>query len=203
MQKFWPPPMPTLKPFNCQHCYSNLPLKYALWTRVIGAHLVGRCVLYSYHFLDLLIEWIATGTDETWANPLHQTSTMWNHCNVEKTKCTKQAGTRARVWSQWRHHPESLGQSWEHTATNSNLLRHLLNLKVLLTSKAFKFYTTLSSTSTTNCFAPMFKHNMNRHMMNCNNCLRRFIETLTNWHWFSINKFMHSWQMTLHDMFKQ
>ena len=30
--------------------YSNLPLKYTLWTRAIGVHLVGRCVLYSYRF---------------------------------------------------------------------------------------------------------------------------------------------------------
>ena len=41
--------------------YSNLPFKYALWTRVVGAHLVGRCVLYSYRFLDILIRWIVTG----------------------------------------------------------------------------------------------------------------------------------------------
>ena len=29
------------------HCfeYNNLPLKYALWTGAVGAHLVGRCVL--------------------------------------------------------------------------------------------------------------------------------------------------------------
>ena len=36
------------------------------------------------------------------------------------------------------------------------LSRHLMNLKVLPTSKTLKLYTTLSSTSTTNCFAPMF-----------------------------------------------
>ena len=40
--------------------YSNLPLKYALWTGAIGAHLVGRCVLYSYRFLDPL--------EAIWAN---------------------------------------------------------------------------------------------------------------------------------------
>ena len=38
-----------------------------------------------------------------------------------------------------------------------SLSRHLLNLKVLLTSKALKLYTTLSSTLTTNCYGPMFK----------------------------------------------
>ena len=35
--------------------YSNLLLKYALWTGAVGAHLVGLCVLYSYRFLDPLI----------------------------------------------------------------------------------------------------------------------------------------------------
>ena len=41
--------------------YNNLPLKYALWAGAIGAHLVGRCVLYSYRFLDLVIRWITMG----------------------------------------------------------------------------------------------------------------------------------------------
>ena len=41
--------------------YTNLLLKYALWTGAVGAHLVGRCVLHSYHFLDCLIRWIAMG----------------------------------------------------------------------------------------------------------------------------------------------
>ena len=41
--------------------------------------------------------------------------------------------------------------------TKSSLSRHILNLKVLLTSKALKLYTILSSTLTTNCFVPMFQ----------------------------------------------
>ena len=41
--------------------------------------------------------------------------------------------------------------------TKSRLPRLLLNLKVLPISKALKLYTTMSSTSTTNCFARMFK----------------------------------------------
>ena len=87
--------------------------------------------------------------------------------------------------------------------TKSNLSRHLLNLIVLQTSKVLKLYTTLSSTSTTNCFAPMFKRKLNKYMTNCNDCLRRFNETLTNWHWIKCKKFIHSRQTTLHDMFKQ
>ena len=69
--------------------------------------------------------------------------------------------------------------------TKSSLLRHLLNLKVLPTSKALKLYTTLSETLTTNCFAPMFKRKLDKWMMNCDNCLRHFSETLTNRHWMS------------------
>ena len=68
---------------------------------------------------------------------------------------------------------------------NPVLLRHLLNLKALPTSKALQLYTTLSSTSTTNSFAPIFKRKMNICMMNCDNCLRRFSKMLTNWRWMS------------------
>ena len=110
---------------------------------------------------------------------------MWNHCKVEQAERAEQACVGAGVWSQWRCHPESLGQSGEHTATKSCLSRHLLILKVLPTSKALKLYTTMSSTSMTNCFAPMFKWKLDKCMMNCDNYLRHFSETLTNWHWMS------------------
>jgi hypothetical protein len=48
---------------NCNtiNLYSNLSLKYALWTKVVGAHLVGKCILYAYRFLDPLIQCIAMG----------------------------------------------------------------------------------------------------------------------------------------------
>ena len=46
---------------NRKYAYNNLPLKYAFWTRAVGAHLVGRCVLYSYRILNPLIQWIAMG----------------------------------------------------------------------------------------------------------------------------------------------
>ena len=76
--------------------------------------------------------------------------------------------------------------------TKSNLSRHLLNLKVLPTSKALKLYITLSSTPTTNCFAPMFKRKLDKHMMKCDDYfLRRFNKSLTNWQWmFKCKKFM-------------
>ena len=47
----------------------------------------------------------------------------------------------------------------------SNLSRHWLNLKVLPISKALKLYTMLSSTSTTNPFALMFKRKLDIFMM--------------------------------------
>ena len=62
----------------------------------------------------------------------------------------------------------------------TNLSRHLLNLRVLLTSEFLKLYTTQSSTSTTNCFAPMFKQKLDICMLKSDNHLKHFGETLTN-----------------------
>ena len=121
--------------------------------------------------------------DEIWGNLLDRSPTMWNYCKVEQTECTKQAGTGVGVWSQQRRHGESLGWLGKHITTKSSLLRHhLLNLKVLSTSKALKRYTSQSSTSMTNCCDLMLKPKLNICMMNCDDYLRRFKETLTNWH---------------------
>ena len=82
---------------------------------------------------------------------------------------------------------------------NSSVSRHLLNMKVPPTSRALKLYTTLSS----NCFALVFKRKPDWCVMDCDDCLRRFSKTLTNWHWMSsVKKFLHSRQTTLHDMLK-
>ena len=113
---------------------------------------------------------------------------MWHHCKVEQAECAKQTGIGAGVWNQWNRHPESLGQTGEpqQIICCKSLPRHSLNLKVLLTSKALNLYTTLSSTSTTSCFALMFKQKpSNICMMTCDDQLRLFSETLTNWHWMS------------------
>ena len=59
-------------------------------------------------------------------------------------------------------------------------IKTFMYLKVLPTSKALKLYTTLSSTSMTNCFVMMFKRELDKCMMNCDHHLRCFIETLTN-----------------------
>ena len=42
------------------------------------------------------------------------------------------------------------------------------------------FEALLSSTSNTNCFAPMFKQKLDRCLMDCDDRLRRLSETLTN-----------------------
>ena len=77
-------------------------------------------------------------------------------------------------------------QKKKHLSTmKPSLSRHLLNLKVLPTSKALRLYTTLSSTSTTNCFARMLKQKLDRCTMICNDCSRRFSGTFTNRHWIS------------------
>ena len=49
--------------------------------------------------------------------------------------------------------------------------------------KGFELYTTLSSTSTTDCFVTMFKRKLDKCLMNCADHLRRFNKTWTkNWH---------------------
>ena len=60
------------------------------------------------------------------------------------------------------------------------LIKTFMNLKVLPTSKALKLYTTLFSTSMTNCFVMVFKRKLDKRMMNCDDHLRCFIETLIN-----------------------
>lgn len=67
----------------------------------------------------------------------------------------------------------------------TNLLSNLLNLKVLPACKGFEALHNLSSTSTTNCFAPMLKRKLDRYMMQCDDHLRCFSEMLRNWHWMS------------------
>ena len=74
--------------------YNNLLLKYALWARAVGAHLVGRCVLYSYRFLYPLIQCYTTGNEwnmrqrawpkpndvkslQGWASRTHRASGCW------------------------------------------------------------------------------------------------------------------------------
>ena len=79
-------------------------------------------------------------------------------------------------WKIWDNRENTLQQ----IICCESLLRHLLNLKLLPTSKALKLYTSLSSTSRTNCFAPMFKRKLDRCTMNCDDHLRCFSETLTN-----------------------
>ena len=54
--------------------------------------------------------------------------------------------------------------------------------------KALKLYITLSSTSTTNCFASTFKQKLDICMMNYDDRLSRFNKTSTNWHLMSSMK---------------
>ena len=51
--------------------------------------------------------------------------------------------------------------------------------------RALKLYIALLSTSTSNCFAPMFKRKLDKCTMNCDDRLRHFNKTLTNQHWMS------------------
>jgi hypothetical protein len=95
------------------------------------------------------------------------------------TKYETSEGTVRKVW-------DNRDNILQQTIWCESLSRHLLNLKVLLTSKALKLYITLSLTSTTNSFASMFKKKLsNIFVMNCDDRLRCFNEMLTNWHWMS------------------
>ena len=140
-------------------------------------------------FLDPPIWWYATGSgwnlrQPTWAKPndvksLQSWASRMCWANGRWGQSTKLVGAIPKVWD----NEENILQQ---IVCCESLSRHLLNLKVLVPSKALKLYTTLSLTSTTNCFAPMFKRKLsNICMMNCNDRLRCFNETLTNWHWMS------------------
>ena len=102
--------------------YNNLLLKYALWTGTVGAHSVGRCVLYSYRFLDPLIQWNLR--QPAWSKPNDVKSLQ-----VEQAKRAEQAGVGAGVWSHWRCHPESMRQSGEHTKRMALMSKWCQNLQ--------------------------------------------------------------------------
>ena len=171
--------------------HSNLLLKYALWTGTVGAHLVRRCVLYSYHFLDFLIRWIATRNgwnfrQSTWLKP-NDVKSLQSWASQMRRASRRWSGSTKSVKAPFEKFWKRCELKKNHLSmTKSNLSRHLPNLKVLPTSKTLKLYTTLSSTSTTNCFAPpMFKRKLDRCMMNRDNHLRHFNKTLINCRWMS------------------
>ena len=111
-----------------RHCfwsqYNNLPPKYALWTKAIGVHLVARCVLYSYWFLDLVIRWIAMGNGWNLRQPAWLKPNDVKSLQSRASRTRQVGGAGVGVWSQWKCHPEILGQLGEHCATKSDLLRH-------------------------------------------------------------------------------
>ena len=125
-----------LKNLTTQMTYNNLPLKYPLWTRAIGAHLVGRCVLYSYRFLDPLIRWIATGDGwnlrqptwlQSWASRTHRTSGCWGTTlnsvktpsgksrTIARTHCNESFVARAYQDIYWIWKCHQLQRLWSST----------------------------------------------------------------------------------------
>ena len=63
---------------------------------------------------------------------------------------------------------------------NYNDIQTFVKFESATDFKGFELYIALSSTSTMNCFASMFKRKLDMCMMNCDDCLRRFNETSTN-----------------------
>ena len=149
--------------------YNRPLLKYTLWTGAIGEHFVGRCVLYPYRQCSIEPYNFFLNT-----NDAHSKNLVLLCC-----------WTLLKFWK-WREL-----KKYHLLMTKSSLSRHLMNMKVLLTSMAFKMYTTLPLISMINCFYSMSKRKMNTCTMNCHNRLRSFSETLTIWHWMSsVNKWL-------------
>ena len=184
--------------------YNNLPLKYALWTWAVGAHLVGRCVLYLYCFLDPFIPWIATGNIwnlrqptwpkpkdvkslQSWANRTRQVSGHWGRSmkslkapsiksrTIRRTYCNEIQLIKTFVES------ESAIDFKGFEALHNNVLdidNQFLCSNVQM--EVEQMYDELGQSVET------FQWNINKLTLN-----------------FNCKKIMHLWQMTMHDMFKQ
>ena len=123
--------------------YRNLLLKYALCTRADGAHLVGRCVLYSsfsrpFDSMNRNGKWMKL--EATWGNLLDRSQAMWNKKKwvILKILMAKQQRKLSCLWRRMLME----FRKWFELKKNhlsmmkSNLSRHLLSLKVLPTLKA-------------------------------------------------------------------
>ena len=168
--------------------YSNLPLKYALWTGAVGTHLAGRCALYSYCFSrpsDLMnhngkrMKLGATRLTEA------------QQCEIiaklsEQAEWAEQAGAGAGVWSQWRCHPESYGNdaNWRTTYR----WRNPTYRDICWIWKCYRLQRLWSSTIVDiddQLLCSDVQTELDRCMMNCDDCLRHYKGTLANWQWMS------------------
>ena len=98
---------------------------------------------------------------------------MWEHCKVEQAERVKQAGTFDDTNNE--EYCDVMLEDVDEVMKTMRIEEEPLVDDEIQHAEKFHLYTTLSSTPTTNCFAPMFKC-----MMNCDNSLRRLSETLTN-----------------------
>ena len=144
--------------------YYNFLLKYALWTIAVGAHLVGRCVLYSYCFLNPLIWWIAT----------------WNIWNLRQHAWPKPNDVKSL--QSWASRTRQASGRWGGSMKSVKVLsKNDANWRrTTYRDKIQLIKTFVKSKSGIN-----FKRKLDRCMMNYDNHLRRFNETLTNWQWMS------------------
>ena len=150
-----------------------------------------------------MIRRITTGNGWSMRSP-DATRSMWNHCKVEQVERAEQAGARAGVWSHWRCQLESLGQSGEHTATKSSLLRYLVNLKRVTDFKGFEALhnIVLDIDDQLLCSDVQTEaEQMYGELWQSFETFPQNINKLTLY--VKLKKIMHLRQMTLHDMFKQ
>ena len=184
--------------------YSSLLLKYALWIGVVGAHLVGGCVLCSYRFLDPLIQWIAMGniwnlrqpawrkpndvkSSQSWASRTCRASRRWGGSMKSVKAPSRKSRTIRRTYCNKIQPIETFAESESATYFKGFEALHNIVLDIddqLLCSdvqtEAGHMYDELWRSFET------FHGNVNKITFNVKH-----------------KNFMHLWQMTLHDMFKQ
>ena len=125
--------------------------KYALWTGAIGAHLVGRCILYSYRLLSRLSDLMNRNMKQMKLEATRLTEAQ--QCEIIANLSKQNASSKHAMG--WETEINAMG--WDGTIRrtyyneNPTYRRHLPNVKVLPTSKALKLHTSLSSTLTMNC----------------------------------------------------
>ena len=173
--------------------YINVPPKYGLWSGAVSVHLVGRCILYSYHFLDPLIRQITTRN--TWN--LRQPA--WPRPNDVKSFQTKpNAPSKWATFDNTNNKEycvvmlEDVGEVLEMMRIEEeppidNAIHRIETFVECESATDFKDFEALHNT-VLNIDIRMFKWKLDICMMIYDDHLRCFSETLTNWYWMSSAK---------------
>ena len=184
--------------------YSNLLLKFALWIGAVGAHLVGKCVLYSYRFWNPLIQRIAIG------NGWNLRQLAWPKPNDVKL-LQSWASQTCRAIMRWGGSMKSLKVPSRKSGTIGrtcyNEIQPIKTFVEFESATVFKGFETLHN-NVLDIDDQLLCSDVQTEARHMYDELRRSFELFQrNVNKLSFNvkhkKSMHSWQMTLHDMFKQ